>query len=173
MNEVLKCLETRRSVRAYKPEQITDAELEAILNAGLYAPTGMNRQSAIMLVIQDKPLIDKLSKMNSHYMGKDMDAFYGAPTVIAVLADSNIRTHFEDGCLVLGNLMNAAHSLGVDSCWIHRAREVFDDPEGRAILRECGIGDEYVGIGHCILGYGVAPAGDASPRRENRVYTIK
>ena len=112
MNEVLKCLETRRSVRAYKPEQITDAELEAILNAGLYAPTGMNRQSAIMLVIQDKPLIEKLSKMNAYYMGKDMDAFYGAPTVIAVLADSNIRTHFEDGCLVLGNLMNAAHSLG-------------------------------------------------------------
>ena len=172
MNEVLKCLETRRSVRAYKPEQITNAELEAILNAGLYAPTGMNRQSAIMLVIQDKPLIEKLSKMNAYYMGKDMDAFYGAPTVIAVLADSNIRTHFEDGCLVLGNLMNAAHSLGVDSCWIHRARQTFETEEGKALMKKWGISEDYVGIGNCILGYADGELPPARPRKEDYILKV-
>lgn len=173
MNDVLQNLVTRRSVRAFRPEQIKDSELEAVLNAGLYAPSGMNRQSAIMLVIQDKPLIDKLSAMNARHMGTDSDPFYGAPTVVVVLADSRERNYLQDGSLVMGNLLNAAHSLGLGSCWINRAREVFDEPEGRAILRENGIGDEYVGIGNCILGYSAVPLPEAKPRREGRIFKIK
>ena len=170
MNEILKSLEERRCVRAYRDEQITDEQLEAILRAGLYAPTGMNRQSPIMAVFQDKAVIEKLSKLNASVMGASNDPFYGAPTVIMVLADKNVGTWVEDGALVMGNLMNAAHAVGVDSCWIHRARNVSEMPEGREILRSMGIGDEYVGVGNCILGYRSGEYPEAKPRRENRIY---
>ncbi|MDO4815217.1 MAG: nitroreductase [Bacillota bacterium] len=169
-DKVLKCLEERRSVRSYKAEQISDSRLEAILKAGLYAPTGMNRQSPVMVVFQDREIIAKLSELNARVMGSDADPFYGAPTVIMVLADKNVRTWVEDGALVMGNLMNAAHAVGVDSCWIHRAREVSEMPEGREILRSMGIGDEYVGVGNCILGYGAGEYPEARERRPGRVF---
>lgn len=169
-NEVLKCLEERRSVRKYKDEQISDAQLEAILKAGLYAPTGMNKQSPIMAVFQDKEIIAKLSRLNAEAMGRDIDPFYGAPTVIMVLADKNVFTWVEDGALVMGNLMNAAHAVGVDSCWIHRASNVSEMPEGREILRSMGIGDEYVGVGNCILGYRDCEYPEARERRPGRIF---
>ena len=172
MNETISCLLNRRSVRAYRPEQIKPAELETILQAGLYAPSAMNRQSAVMLVIQDRETISTLSRLNAEVMGRDTDPFYGAPTVIVVLADKNAPNHVQDASLVMGNLMNAAFSLGVDSCWINRAREVFEMPEARALLREKGISDDYVGVGNCILGYlsGELPA--APPRREGRIIKL-
>lgn len=169
-NEVLTCLEERRSVRSYKDEQISDAELDAILKAGLYAPTGMNKQSPVMAVFQDKEIIAKLSRLNAEAMGRDIDPFYGAPTVIMVLADKNVFTWVEDGALVMGNLMNAAHAVGVDSCWIHRAGNVSEMPEGREILRSMGIGDEYVGVGNCILGYRDCEYPEARDRRPGRVF---
>lgn len=169
-NEVLTCLEERRSVRKYKDEQISDAQLEAILKAGLYAPTGMNKQSPVMAVFQDKEIIAKLSRLNAEAMGRDVDPFYGAPTVIMVLADKNVFTWVEDGALVMGNLMNAAHAVGVDSCWIHRAGNVSETPEGREILRSMGIGDEYVGVGNCILGYRDCEYPEARDRRPGRVF---
>lgn len=169
-NEVLKCLEERRSVRKYKDEQISDAQLEAILKAGLYAPTGMNKQSPIMAVFQDKEIIAKLSRLNAEAMGRDIDPFYGAPTVIMVLADKNVFTWVEDGALVMGNLMNAAHAVGVDSCWIHRASNVSEMPEGREILSSMGIGDEYVGVGNCILGYRDCEYPEARERRPGRIF---
>lgn len=169
-NEVLTCLEERRSVRKYKDEQISDAQLEAILKAGLYAPTGMNKQSPVMAVFQDKEIIAKLSRLNAEAMGRDVDPFYGAPTVIMVLADKNVFTWVEDGALVMGNLMNAAHAVGVDSCWIHRAGNVSETPEGREILRSMGIGDEYVGVGNCILGYRDCEYPEARERRPGRVF---
>lgn len=172
MNEVLKCLEERRSVRKYKKEQIKDSELAQILRAGTYAPTGMGAQSPIMVVVQDPETIAQLSKMNADVMGNTADPFYGAPTVIVVLADASRGTCVEDGSLVLGNLMNAAFSVGVDSCWIHRAREVFDSEEGKALLKKWGIAGNYIGVGHCILGYrdGALPA--AKPRKENYIYRV-
>lgn len=172
MNETISCLLNRRSVRAYRPEQIKPAELETILQAGLYAPSAMNLQSSIMLVIQDRETISTLSRLNAEVMGRDTDPFYGAPTVIVVLADKNAPNHVQDASLVMGNLMNAAFSLGVDSCWINRAREVFEMPEARALLREKGISDDYVGVGNCILGYlsGELPA--APPRREGRIIKL-
>lgn len=172
MNDVLKCLTKRRSVRRYTQEQVAPEKLKAILKAGLYAPSGMNRQSTVMLVIQDKEVISELSRLNAEIMGRDFDPFYGAPTVVVVLADKNVMTYVEDGSLVMGNLMNAAFSVGVDSCWIHRARQVFDTEYGRQLLRRNGISDDYVGIGNCILGYRDCKLPDASERRDNRIYNI-
>lgn len=172
MNDVIKCMTHRRSVRKYKSEQVAPDKLEVILKAGLYAPSGMNRQSPIMLVIQDKAVIAKLSQLNAQIAGRDGDQFYGAPTVVVVLADKNVPTHVEDGSLVMGNLMNAAFSVGVDSCWIHRARQVFDTDYGRQLLREHGISDDYVGVGNCILGYCDGKLPEAHEIRSNRIYNI-
>lgn len=173
MNKTLNDLLTRRSIRAYKPEQISDAELKGVLSAGLAAPSAMNRQPTVLLVVQDKATIEILSKLNALVMGKEgIDPFYGAPTVIAVLADRSIPTYIEDGSLVLGNLMNAAHALGLGSCWVNRAKEVFEMPEARELLRKNGIGDEYIGVGHCILGYPDGEAPEAKPVRDGRVFKI-
>ena len=172
-NIVLKSLEERRSVRKYLPKQVEEETLAAILRAGTYAPTGMNRQSPMMIVVQDPEEREILRKMNAAVMGNpDSDPFYGAPTIVIVLADPNVRTAVEDGSLVMGNLMNAAHAEGVASCWIHRAKEVFDSPEGREILASLGIEGDYEGIGNLILGYAEGEAPALRPRKENYVYHI-
>ena len=111
--------------------------------------------------------------MNAEIMGMDGDPFYGAPVVLIVLADKNIGTHIYDGSLVMGNLMLAAHSLGIGSCWIHRAKEEFSSPEGKEILREIGIDGEYEGIGHCVLGYIDGSIPQAAPRKGNYIYFVK
>lgn len=172
MRETLKDLKTRRSIRAYKPEQITEEELNQVLEAGLYAPTGMGRQSPVMVVVQDPDMVKKLSAMNAAVMGVSSDPFYGAPTVIVVLADSTIPTYREDGSLVMGNLLNAAHAAGIGSCWIHRAREVFSSEEGKALLKEWGLDDRYEGIGHCILGYSDGEYPEAKPRKEGYIIRV-
>ena len=170
MKETLQDLKTRRSCRKFDGKQISDEQLNAILEAGEYAPTGMGRQSPIMVVIQDKETISKLSKMNAAIMGADIDPFYGAPTVVIVLADKNIGTYLYDGSLVMGNLMNAAEAVGVQSCWIHRAKEEFESDEGKALLKQWGIEGDYEGIGHCILGYGEKVP--VKPRKENYIYRV-
>lgn len=172
-NEVLKAMKTRRSIRKYKPEQITDEQLDAILEAGTYAATGMGKQSPVIVVVQKPELIAKLSKMNAAVMGSSNDPFYGAPTVLIVLADPEIGTYHEDGSLVMGNLMLAAHAVGVDSCWIHRAKEEFESEEGKALLKKWGIEGDYEGIGHCVLGYAAAELPAAKPRKENYVYYVE
>ncbi len=163
MNETLRCLEERRSIRKYTGEQVPEKILEQILQAGMYAPTGMGLQSPVMVVVQDADMIRRLSALNAEVMGTESDPFYGAPTVIVVLADRSRGTCVEDGSLVIGNLLNAAASLGIGSCWIHRAREVFDGKEGREILAGWGLDPErYIGVGHCILGYAAGTgAGEA------------
>ena len=169
MNETLRCLEERRSIRKYTGEQVPEKILEQILQAGMYAPTGMGLQSPVMVVVQDADMIRRLSALNAEVMGTDSDPFYGAPTVIVVLADRSRGTCVEDGSLVIGNLLNAAASLGIGSCWIHRAREVFDGKECREILAGWGLDPErYIGVGHCILGY-AAEQGQAKPRKAGYV----
>ena len=173
MNETLHTLEERRSVRAYRPDQIDEEQLDAILRAATYAPTGMNRQSPIMVVVQDPEARETLRRMNAAIMGRpDSDPFYGAPTVIVVLADRSVSTCIEDGSLVMGNLMNAAHAVGVDSCWIHRAREEFDSEEGRALLRSWSIEGDYIGIGHCILGYRAGDYPEKRACKEAYIYRV-
>ena len=171
--DAMQNLLTRRSVRKYKPNMVPQEKLDKILEAGTYAATGMGRQSPIILAVTDKALRDKLSKMNAAIMGVDSDPFYGAPVVLVVLADKNVPTYFYDGSLVMGNLMNAAHAEGIASCWIHRAKEEFNSPEGKQILQDLGITGDYEGIGHCILGYADGDEPAAKPRKENYVYSVK
>lgn len=173
-NKVINAMIERRSVRAYKSEQIKDEQLEAILQAGMYAPTGRGKQSPIMIVVQDKETIDVLRKMNAEIMGTpDKDPFYNAPTVIIVLANKDMPTYLYDGSLVMGNLMNGAYAVGVDSCWIHRAKEEFESEEGKALLKKWGVEGNYEGIGHCILGYHVGNYPVAPARKENYIFKIK
>ena len=162
---------TRRSVRKYSDRPVEDEKLDKVLTAGLYAPTGMNNQAPILVAVRDKETRDRLSRMNAAVMGASGDPFYGAPCVIVVLSDPERMTWVEDGSLVLGNLMNAAHSLGLDSCWIHRAKECFDTPEGKALLRAWGVPENYRGVGNCILGY-AAEEPEAKPRKSGRIIKI-
>ena len=168
-------LKNRRSIRSFKPDQIKDAELDAVLEAGTWAPSGGGGQSAVIVSIQDKAIIEKLEKLNAAVLGDaSKKPFYGAPTVIAVLADKTVKPTFvEDGSLVLGNLQNAAYATGVGSCWIHRAKEVFSSDEGKALLKEWGLSDNFVGVGFCILGYPLGDVPAPKPRKADYIIKIK
>jgi nitroreductase len=172
MNTTIKDLMERRSIRSFTDQKISREDLEKIVKAGMYAPSGMGRQSAIMLVIQDEETLEVLRRLNCTAAGNEYnrDNFFGAKTVIVVLADKNVRTHIYDGALVMGNLMNAAYSLGIGSCWIHRAKETFETEEGKQILKKFGIEGDYEGIGNCILGYSATDLPAPKPRKENYVY---
>lgn len=173
MNEILKAMETRQSVRAYRPEQIDEETLNAILRAGTFAPSGMGRQSGKIVVVQDPATREILRAKNAEVIGNpDADPFYGAPTVLVVLADSTVPTWVEDGSLVMGNLLLAASALGVGACWIHRARETFDSPEGKALLRKWGIPETYRGVGNCILGYPAAEPQPKKPRKADFIVRV-
>ena len=172
MNETIKILLERRSVRGYKEDLVPEEVLNEILEAGEYAPSGMGQQGTLMVVTQNPELVAKLSKMNAAVMGSTSDPFYGAPTVIIVFSDSKMGTCVENGSLVMGNLMNAAHALDVDSCWIHRAKEVFDSEEGKELKKQWGVPDEYIGVGHCVLGYRDCEYPAAKPRKEGFVIRV-
>ena len=173
MNEVLNCLETRRSCRAYRPEQVPEEALQEILRAGLYAPSGMGRQSVKLLVVQDPAAIAALERLNGGVLGSpDAHPFYGAPTVCVVFADTSVGTWVEDGSLVIGNMLAAAHSLGVGSCWIHRARQEFELPEGKALMQKWGVDARYAGVGHCILGYAAAEPAPAKARKADFIVRV-
>lgn len=172
MKNIIEILKTRRSIRKFQSRQVDPQILDQILEAGTYAPTGMNCQSPVMVVLQDSDKIRELSRLNANILGKpEADPFYGAPTVVVVLADRTKPTYREDGCLVMGNLLNAAHGLGIGSCWIHRAKEEFETPEGEALLQSWGLSKDYAGIGHCILGY--AEGGAPAARERKTDYVIR
>ena len=174
MNETLKVLETRRSCRNFDPDKmISEEDLNAIIKAGTYAPTGMGKQSPIIIAVTNKEMRDKISKENAKIMRTDSDPFYGAPVILIVLANKESRTYQYDGSLVMGNLLNAAESLGLGSIWIHRAKEEFESDFGKKILADLGIEGDYEGIGHCALGYAAEPAKAPAPRKENYVYYLK
>ena len=172
MNKVLKDLKERRSVRRYLSRPVEQEKLEAILESGLYAPSAMGRQSVTMVLLREKVEIEELSRLNAAVMGVDSDPFYGAPAVIVVLADPAATNEWNaaaDGSLAMGNLMNAAWSLGVASCWINRAREVFASEQGKALLRRWGLPETLIGVGNCILGYAEGEIPCPAPRRGGRV----
>ena len=172
MNETLKTLKERRSCRKYLAKQVDAEALDLILEAGTYAPTGMNRQSPIMVAIQDAQTIRLLEKENAKVLGNEAATpFYGAPTLVVVFADTRCRTGFEDACLVMGNLLNAASILGIGSCWIHRAKQMFETEEGKELLRKWGLKDTLVGVGNCILGYPDEEP-QARPRLDGRIVKI-
>ena len=173
MNETIQNLLSRRSCRKYKPQQITSQELDTILHAGIYAATGKGAQSPVIVAVQDTETRNLLSKINASIMGASSDPFYGAPTVLVVLADKTKNTYRDDGNMVMGNLLNAAHAIGVDSCYIYRAKETFETEEGKILLGKWGLNENYVGIGNCILGYG-EPGGirEAAPRKEGYIIRV-
>ena len=173
MNEVMENLLTRRSIRSYQPDMVPMETIEEIVKAGTYAATGMGLQSPIIVAVTDKETRNQLSRMNAAVMGSSADPFYGAPVVLIVLADKNRGTYLYDGSLVMGNMMTAAHSLGIGSCWIHRAKETFESSEGKELLKQWGIEGNYEGIGHLILGYAKGEAPAPKPRKENYVYYVK
>lgn len=174
MNETINTIKTRRSVRSFDPESIPSEELiKEIVEAGEYAPTGHGMQSPRIIVITNKAVRDKLSKLNAEILGTSSDPFYGAPVILLVIADKKHPTYLYDGSLVMGNLMNAAHSLGLGSCWIHRAKEIFSSAEGKAMLKEWGIEGDYEGIGHVALGYTLKEPATAKPRKDDYAVWVR
>ena len=173
MNETIQTILSRKSVKKYKPDPVSRELIDQIVRAGMQAPTGLNKQSPIILAVTDRQVRDQLSKLNA---GKDpffrSDPFYGAPCVLVVLAKKDVFTRVYDGSLVMGNMLLAAHSLGLGACWIHRAKETFEQEEGKEILRSLGLDpEEYEGIGNCIVGYADMKPTE-KPRKENWVYYI-
>jgi len=174
MNEALQNLLTRRSTKKYKPEQIPEERLDAVLTAGTYAPTARGLQSPLIVSVQDAEDIAVMRELNARIKGEEgTDPFYGAPTVVVVFADPKSKGGVCDASLVLGNMLNAAHAVGLAGRWINRAKETFELPEGKALMRKWGIDEAWVGVGNCILGFPDGPLPEAEPRKEGYIIKIK
>lgn len=175
MSEALENIKTRRSIRKYKPDMVPQEILDQIIEAGLYAASGMGQQNTIIIQVTKKELRDQISKMNQEIGGwkEGFDPFYGAPAMLIVLAKKDWPNRVYDGSLVMGNLMLAAHDLGIGSCWIHRAKQEFETEWGKEFLKSLGIEEEYEGIGHCALGYVDGEYPKAPAIKENRVFYVK
>lgn len=173
MNAELQALKERRSVRKYKADMVPQELIDQVIDAGLYAASGHGTQEVIIVAVTNKEVRDKLAKMNREILGTNSDSFYGAPVVLVVLGPKSNKLTPYDGSLVMGNLMQAAHAVGLGSCWINRAKEEFASEEGKQLLKEWGIEGEYEGVGHCILGYTDGPVPQAAPRKANRVFYVK
>lgn len=175
MNEIIKAMEERRSIRKFKPEMPAKRELEQIMEAGLYAANGMGKQAVITVAITDKKVRDQLSADNCKIGGwkEGVDPFYGAPAILVVLADKNCPTRVYDGSLVMGNMMLAAHSLGLGSIWIHRVKEEFETEKWRRFLSDIGVAGEWEGIGHCAVGYIDGEMPEAAKRKDGRVFWVE
>ncbi len=175
MNEVIQAMKDRRSIRKFKADMPSKDDINQIIEAGLYAANGRGKQATIIVAVTNKELHDKLVKINTEIGGWDegFDPFYGAPVILIVLADKACPTHVYDGSLVMGNMMLAAHSLGLGSIWIHRAKEEFELPEYQSLLKEIGIEGEWEGIAHCAVGYMEGELPKAADRKENRVFWLE
>ena len=175
MNEIIKAMKERRSIRKFKSDMVSKKDIDEIIEAGLYAANGMGRQAVITVAVTDKKLRDKIAEDNRKIGGwdKGFDPFYGAPVILIVLAEKDWRNRVYDGSLVIGNMMLAAHSLGLGSIWIHRAKEEFETDEYKKLLKDIGVEGEWEGIGHCAIGYIDGDIPKAAPRKENRVFFIE
>ena len=173
MNAELQALKERRSVRKYKADMVPQELIDQVIDAGLYAASGHGTQEVIIVAVTNKEVRDKLAQMNRETLGTSIDSVYGAPVVLVVLGPKSNKLTPYDGSLVMGNLMQAAHAVGLGSCWINRAKEEFASEEGKQLLKEWGIEGEYEGVGHCILGYADGPVPQAAPRKANRVFYVK
>lgn len=172
-NMALENLMTRRSVRSFSSRPVEQEKLDAILKASTYAPNGMGKQSPVIVLVKSPETVKKISRMNAAVIGREIDPFYGAPVVAVVFGNkASVPTWFEDACLAAGNLLNAAHAVGVDSCYVYRAKEVFSSAEGLALLKEWGLGDNYVGVANCVLGYRDGEAPQPAPRKADYVRIV-
>jgi hypothetical protein len=175
MNEVLRAIKERRSIRRFRADMPKKDDLDQIIEAGLYAANGRGKQATIIVAVTDKKVRDRLSAVNCSIGGwkEDFDPFYGAPAILVVLADKNNSNRIYDGSLVMGNMMLAAHSLGLGSIWIHRAKEEFEMPEFQELLRSAGVTGEWEGIGHCAVGYIDGDVPHPAERKEGRVFWVQ
>ena len=175
MNEIIKAMLERRSIRKFKSDMVSKDDINKIIEAGLYAANGMGRQAVITVAVTNKQLRDKISEDNRKIGGwdKGFDPFYGAPIILIVLAEKDWRNRVYDGSLVIGNMMLAAHSLGLGSIWIHRAKEEFETEEYKKLLQNIGVKGEWEGIGHCAIGYIDGDIPKPAPRKEDRVFFVE
>ena len=173
MTEVMKAMLTRRSVRKYKTDKVPREVLDQIMEAGTYAASAKNRQPWLILCVTNEAMLDRMARLNAAVMNmkkEDYDPFFGAPAALVVLAKKDVPTRAYDGSLMMGNLMLAAHAMGLGSCWVNRAYEVFESEEGKQILRDLGVTEEYEGVGNCVLGYIDGQVREAAPRKECVIY---
>lgn len=175
MSEVLNKMKERRSIHKFKADMVPQETIDQIIEAGLYAASGKGEQAAIIVQVTNKELRNEIAEMNRKIGGwnEGFDPFYGAPAILIVLGRKNWPTYVYDESLVMGNLMLAAHDLGIGSCWIHRAKEEFESQWGKDLLKSLGVEGEYEGIGHCALGYADGEAPKAAARKENRIFYLK
>lgn len=175
MNEIIKAIKERRSIRKFKPDMPSKAEIEQIVEAGLYAANGMGKQAVVTVAVTNQEIRDRISEANQQIGGwkEGFDPFYGAPVILIVLAEKNWANRVYDGSLVMGNMMLASHSLGLGSIWIHRAREEFEQDEWKKFLSDLGVSGEWEGIGHCAVGYIEGEVPQAARRREGRVFWVE
>lgn len=173
MRDILDVIISRRSIKSYLPDMPSEDDIEKIINAGTYAPTGKNMQSPIIIAITNKEVRDNLSKINASLRGIDSDPFYDAPVVLAVLAKKDWFTYIYDGSCVMENMLLEAHSLGLGACWIHHAKQVFETEYGKELLTKLNINEEYEGIGFCVVGFPNIKPEERIPRKKNYVYFIK
>lgn len=175
MNEIIKAMEERRSIRKFKPDMPAKEDLEQVVEAGLYAANGMGKQAVITVVVTDREIRDRISAANCKIGGweEGFDPFYGAPVILVVLAEKNWANRVYDGSLVLGNMMLAAHSLGLGSIWIHRAKEEFEMEEWQKFLADIGVKGEWEGIGHLAVGYADGEKPKAAKRKDGRVFWVE
>lgn len=171
-NDFLTLIRTRRSIRAYRPDAVPADVLARVLEAGTYAPSAMGAQSATIVAVETKVYRDRLTKLNAAVIGKDTDPYYGAPVIVVVLGDGGSANYMADGSCVLENLMLAAHAEGLGSVWVNREREIFDSPDGKALLRDWGLPETLRGVGAIALGYAAVPAPEAAPRKENYIVHV-
>lgn len=172
MNDILKAMKERRSIRKFKSDMPAKEDIEQIIESGLYAANGMGKQATITVAVTNKELRDRFSAVNCKIGGwkEGFDPFYGAPVILIVLADKNWANRVYDGSLVMRNMMLAAHSLGLGSIWIHRAKEEFEMPEYQQLLKDLGVEGEWEGIGHCAIGYIEGDMPKAAKQKNNRVF---
>ena len=169
----LEIIRTRRSCRSYKSQQITDEQLNVVLEAGTYAPTSRGLQSPFIVAVQNDALKERLAKMNAEVMGVTTNPYYDAPTYVLVFVPEDAPNGVQDASLVLENMMLAAHTQGLGSCWIHREREMFATEEGKELMREWGLPEGLVGIGALSLGYPDGEPSPAKPRKEGYARVIR
>ena len=172
-NSFLEIIKTRRSCRQYKAEQITDDELNAVLEAGTFAPTGHGKQDPVIVAVQNAAVKARLARMNAAVMGTDSNPYYDAPTYVLVFAPEDNANAVKDGSCVLENMMLAAHAIGLATCWINREQEMFQTEEGKRMMKELGLADGLMGIGALSLGYAAREPRPAAPRKEGWIKIVK
>jgi nitroreductase len=172
MEDILDIIVSRRSVKKYKSDMPNKDDIEKVIKAGMYAPSGRNKQASIILAITNRKVRDDLSKMLAESRGIDIDPFYGAPVILVVLADKSIPTYIYDGSVVMENMLLEAHSIGLGACWIHHTKEIFNTSYGKELLKKLGIDGDYEGIGSCILGYPDIDLNSPLPRKDKFVYYV-